>query len=259
MANVKTNNAQSRKGSKYDVVLSFAEEDRAFVDRVAGHLRAYDIRFFYDDDKRIETWGVCLDEYLDKVYRTEATYCVLFISEPYKNKRWTKFERLRAQARSFYEHGPYLLPFKLDATEIEEIPGTIAYLSVDRYDEQQLAQAIIDKFESQRSTWSRALKHTAKTITPGWRKAALVLISGGLLTYSLADRFTPPDMLARKLYERSRTVYNAARCKDSTISHAKGRGSCSDHEGVAYRFPDTVYSKTMEQCEKEAAEISLIK
>lgn len=258
MANVKTNTSQSRKRSKYDVVLSFAEEDRAFVDTVAGYLRTYDIRFFYDDDKRIETWGMCLDEYLDKVYRTEATYCVLFISEPYKNKRWTKFERLRAQARSFYEHGTYLLPFKLDATEIEEIPNTIAYLSVEKYDEKQLAQAIIDKFESNRSSWSRALKYTAKVITPRWRKALLVLLSGGLLTYSLADRFTPPDILAQKLYERSRTIYNAARCKDSTTSHAKGRGTCSDHDGVAYRFRDTVYSKTMEQCKKEAAEISLI-
>ena len=256
MAKSTTNNPRSKRG-KYDVALSFAEEDRSFVSDVAEYLRQHDIRFFYDDDKRIETWGINLYTYLDKVYREEATYCVLFISRYYKEKRWTNHERVRAQARAFYENQEYVLPFKFDNTEIEELQDSIAYLTVERYNAAQLAQAIVDKVELNKSSWSRTRKRAWKIFNPRLRKLALILATGSVLTYSLFDKFTPVDILARKLYERSRRNQEKARCNDSTISKSKGSGTCSHHDGVAYYFTDTSGAKTMEQCQKEAAEISL--
>lgn len=71
---------------KYDVALSFAEEDRAFVDIVARLLKERDVRIFYDDDKRVMTWGRDLRHDLDKVYRLQARLCVVFVSEAYGRK-----------------------------------------------------------------------------------------------------------------------------------------------------------------------------
>jgi hypothetical protein len=257
MAKSKTNNPRSAKRGKYDVALSFAEEDRSFVNDVAEYLRQHDIRFFYDDDKRIETWGINLYTYLDEVYREEATYCVLFISRYYKEKRWTNHERVRAQARAFYENQEYVLPFKFDNTEIEELQDSIAYLTVERYNAAQLAQAIVDKVELNKSSWSRTRKRAWKIFNPRLRKLTLLLATCSVLTYSLADKFTPVDILARKLYEKNRRMQDKAKCNDSTTSRSKGSGTCSRHKGVAYYFKDTSGAKTMEECRREAAKISL--
>ena len=258
MDNTKTNNPRRNKKGKYDVALSFAEEDRTFVSEVAQYLRFRKVRFFYDDDKRIDSWGRNLYDYLDKVYREEATFCVIFISNYYKKKRWTNHERIRAQARAFYENEAYILPFKFDNTEIEEIPDTTAYLSREGYNAEQLAQAIIDKLEISKTSWSRIKRRVSKMVTPRARKLFLALATGGVLTYTLADKFTPVDVLTRRLYERSMQVSEGAICIDGTISSSTGRGTCSHHGGVDYQFKDTIYSKTLEQCRKEAEDISLL-
>lgn len=257
MAKSKTNNPRSAKSGKYDVALSFAEEDRSFVSDVAEYLRQHDIRFFYDDDKRIETWGINLYTYLDKVYREEATYCVLFISRYYKEKRWTNHERVRAQARAFYENREYVLPFKFDNTEIEELQDSIAYLTVERYNAAQLAQAIVDKVELNKSAWSRTRKRAWKIFNPRLRKLTLLLATCSALTYVLADKFTPVDVLAQKLFERSKITNKGTVCKDGFISRSKGgKGTCSSHGGIDHRFEKTIYTKTLEQCRREAAATS---
>ena len=68
------------KPFEFDVVLSFAEEDRGFVDRVARHLKRKDVTFFYDKDAMIDTWGKNMYTHLHDIYRNKRRYCVMFIS-----------------------------------------------------------------------------------------------------------------------------------------------------------------------------------
>lgn len=65
----------------YDVGLSFAGEDREFVDGVADALRTSDLRFFYDKNEQVRLWGADLIRELFKVYREQCRYTVIFISE----------------------------------------------------------------------------------------------------------------------------------------------------------------------------------
>jgi hypothetical protein len=51
-------NSASRDGDfSYDVALSFAGEQRAYVQKVAAALRRRGIRPFYDDYEKVELWG----------------------------------------------------------------------------------------------------------------------------------------------------------------------------------------------------------
>jgi AbiJ-like protein/TIR domain-containing protein len=70
----------------YEVVLSFAGEDRLYVERVAEFLQKHGVKLFYDRYEEVTLWGKDLAEHLDKVYRGSARYCVMFISENYAKK-----------------------------------------------------------------------------------------------------------------------------------------------------------------------------
>lgn len=70
----------------YDVCLSFAGEERNYVELVAAELRDLGVRVFYDDYEQVALWGKNLYDHLDYVYSRAAKYCVLFASDSYARK-----------------------------------------------------------------------------------------------------------------------------------------------------------------------------
>ena len=83
---------------KYDVALSFAGEQRDYVEEVAGKLRSLNITTFYDriEEEIIRLWGGSLGENLHDVYENKASFVVMFISREYVDKAWTTHERRSA-------------------------------------------------------------------------------------------------------------------------------------------------------------------
>ncbi len=69
----------------FAVALSFAGEDRPYVQQVAASLAARGIRYFYDDDEeqRIRLWGKNLGEELQRIYMTASHAVVMFVSAAY--------------------------------------------------------------------------------------------------------------------------------------------------------------------------------
>jgi hypothetical protein len=129
----------------YDVVLSFAGEDRQYVELVADSLRALGIKVFYDYYEEASLWGKDLVEHFDLIYRLSGRYCVLFISEHYVRKVWTKQERRFALARALTERREYILPARFDNTEVPGLPPTIAHVALDGKSPAALAQLIQTK------------------------------------------------------------------------------------------------------------------
>jgi hypothetical protein len=130
---------------EFDIALSFAGEDRAYVDDVAERLRAKDIRVFYDKYEQATLWGKNLYDHLDYVYRHAARYCVPFISKHYADKVWTNHERQSAQARALEENREYVLPVRFDDTEISGLRSTIGYINAQHTTPDQLVQLILQK------------------------------------------------------------------------------------------------------------------
>jgi len=92
----------------------------------------------------------------------------------------------------------------------------------------------------------------------GKYKIAIVLLSivVVLSTPRLIEGFTPVEELAKKLHENSKYDFNGSICNDGKVSHSQGRGTCSWHGGVRYRFYTGDYSKSIEECRVEAKRLS---
>lgn len=133
---------------EYDVALSFAGEDRAFAENLAQLLAAKRVRVFYDKYEQANLWGKDLYQHLQAIYRDKARFCVVFLSEAYARKLWTKHELRQAQARAFEENTEYILPLKIDDTEIPGINQTVGYLDLRSDPIEEVADLLLQKLNS---------------------------------------------------------------------------------------------------------------
>jgi len=115
----------------YDVALSFAGEDRRHAEEIAEVLKAHGVRVFYDSFEQANLWGKDLFTHLHAVYSKKSRYCMVFVSKDYASKMWTVHERRSAQERVLKERdNEYLLPVRIDDTELPGFPSTIAYVGI---------------------------------------------------------------------------------------------------------------------------------
>jgi hypothetical protein len=122
--------SEAQNSHLYDIALSFAGEDRDYVEQVARGLKYRGIRVFYDTYEEATLWGKNLYDHLSDVYRNQAIFTVVFISKEYGAKLWTNHERKSAQARAFSENREYVLPARFDDTEVPGILPTVAYIDL---------------------------------------------------------------------------------------------------------------------------------
>ncbi len=142
----------------YHVALSFAGEDRPYVDQVASSLQSSGLRVFYDLYEKVGLWGKDLYVHLNEVYKDQAEYTVLFASKHYNEKLWTNHERKAAQERAFRENREYILPARFDDTPIPGVPATVGYIDLRSTPPGELAGLIAAKvrgMESDAERWSR--------------------------------------------------------------------------------------------------------
>ena len=123
----------SEQDFEYDVAISFASEDRAVAQQMADLLIRRGLKVFYDLYEQAELWGKDLYQHLQAVYRDKAQYCLIVVSASYSKKLWTKHELKQAQARAFQENREYILPMRLDDTEIPGINRTVGYVDMRKH------------------------------------------------------------------------------------------------------------------------------
>lgn len=134
---------------KYDVTLSFAGEDRDYVEAVAQHLKQNGIRVFYDKFEEVDLWGKDLGIHFDYVYRKGARYCVIFISGNYKKKIWTNHKIKTAIARAIETNVEYILPARFDDTEIDGIRPTLGFIDLRKISPDEFAYLVMKKLEKE--------------------------------------------------------------------------------------------------------------
>lgn len=136
---------------KYDIALSFAGEDRQFVDRVAEILKGESVNVFYDKFETVDLWGKDLAIHFDYVYRKSARYFIPFISRHYKNKVWTRHEVRTAISRAIQENEEYILPVRFDDTELDGIRPTLGFIDLRHTSPEALAEMILAKLKKEPS------------------------------------------------------------------------------------------------------------
>lgn len=130
---------------RYDIALSFAGEDRAYVEMVAEQLKVRDVSFFYDLYEQADLWGKDLYVHLTEVYRDKSRYTLMFISAHYKEKVWCNHERRAAQARAIEENSEYILPTRFDDTEIPGILSTTGFIDLRSKSPVEVALLVCEK------------------------------------------------------------------------------------------------------------------
>lgn len=131
--------------TEYDVALSFAGEDRSYVEDVANRLTHAGAKVFYDRYEQASLWGEDLYERLTDVYQKKARFTVMFISQHYAAKLWTRLERKAAQARAFTESQGYILPARFDDTDVEGLLPTVGFIDLRHHTPAQLTELICEK------------------------------------------------------------------------------------------------------------------
>lgn len=130
---------------QYDIALSFAGEDRAFVETLLNELEKREIKVFYDMKFQSHLVGSDLIEELYKIYSTESRYCGMVISESYRDKVWTQFERRTAQERALRSRGyGYMIPIRIDNTPLPGFHNTVGYVRAEEGPE-RIANIIAEK------------------------------------------------------------------------------------------------------------------
>lgn len=112
---------------EYDLAVSFAGEDREYVRAIVRGL-GDDIRVFYDEDEKSKLWGENLADLFMDLYENQSRYVLMIVSTAYAAKMWTHLERQSAMARAMKQAAPYILPVRMDDTELPGLLHTVGYL-----------------------------------------------------------------------------------------------------------------------------------
>jgi hypothetical protein len=137
--------AEAVPAVRYDVALSFAGENRRYVEEVANGLKAVGVSVFYDGFERADLWGKNLIEHLAEIYGKRSRFVVMFISKEYVEKAWTTHERRHAQDRALLAQSEYILPARFDDTAVPGMTMTVGFQDLRHMRPGELVDIVVAK------------------------------------------------------------------------------------------------------------------
>lgn len=129
-------------GQSFAVGLSFAGEQRLYVQDVALSLREKGVTVFYDRFHEVDLWGCDLVDTLNDLYSERLGLVVVFVSKDYVEKDFTNVERRAALAKAITTRKKYILPVRFDDVRLPGLPSTFGYLLASENSPEQLAVKI---------------------------------------------------------------------------------------------------------------------
>lgn len=129
----------------YDVVISFAGQQRAEAKAIASCLRKSGAKVFYDDYEKANLWGRNLYDHLADIYQNKGRYCLMLVSADYAAKAWPNHERQNAQARALVDKTGYILPVRFDNTVVPGLPLTISYVRFQDEGAEGICQLLLER------------------------------------------------------------------------------------------------------------------
>ena len=129
----------------FDVAISFAGEDREIAEALANRLVSLGVSVFYDRFFQSDLWGKDLYEHISDIYTNRSKFCVILVSAQYLLKKWTRHERKSAQARAFTQGPEYILPVRLDDSDLPGLASTVGYLDLRERSINDISDFILEK------------------------------------------------------------------------------------------------------------------
>lgn len=127
----------------YDVAISFAGEQRTYVEEVATRLKDLGAKVFYDGF--VDLWGKDLTVELARVFKSGARYILIFCSQEYVDKQWPNEERQHALAGRIERQDDSILLARFDPINLPGLPTSVAYIDIGKRKPYEIADLVLEK------------------------------------------------------------------------------------------------------------------
>jgi hypothetical protein len=133
----------------YDIAVSFAGEQREYVERTVTAAKALGLRVFYDLDEMVDLWGKNVLVEQRRIYRSRARFVVPFISADYLAKPYPRDEFDAAMMTAVRHGDEYILPVLMGEVVVppELLNPHVVYLKSDNHTPHQLATRLKSKVD----------------------------------------------------------------------------------------------------------------
>ncbi|MEV4648341.1 toll/interleukin-1 receptor domain-containing protein [Saccharopolyspora sp. NPDC049357] len=131
----------------YDIAVSFAGEQRDYVEAVVGAAKDRGLKVFYDKDKGNEWWGRNFIREQRKVYGSQTRFFVPFISTEYLAKPIPMDEFSAVMMTAVKQGDEYVLPVLMGDVQVppDLLHPHIGYLRSDDFTPEALAEQLVQK------------------------------------------------------------------------------------------------------------------
>lgn len=139
---------------EYDIAVSFAAEQRAYVAETVAQAKSLGLRVFYDRDMAFEWWGRNFITEQRKVFARGALFFVPFLSTEYLARPVPRDEFSHAMIKATEQGDHYILPVLIGKVVVpsELLSPHIGYLRADEHSPAQLAAMMWVKVDGARLT-----------------------------------------------------------------------------------------------------------
>jgi hypothetical protein len=129
---------------EYDIAVSFAGEQRDYVEQTVAACKALGLEVFYDKDKNNDWWGKNFIRDQRAIYSSHTRYFVPFISAEYLSKPIPMDEFSAAMMTAVKQGDGYILPVLMDDVQVpaDLLHPHVGYLHSRDYTPAQLAEQL---------------------------------------------------------------------------------------------------------------------
>lgn len=121
-------------GKKYNIAVSYASEQRSYVERFVKRLQSLKLQVYYDRNEQAHMVGKILDQELHKIYIQQSEHCVLFLSDAYIEKPVTRYESQIILSETLFKDG-FMYIFKFDDVTLPGLNRNFVYSSIKDFSE----------------------------------------------------------------------------------------------------------------------------
>ncbi|GGN22610.1 hypothetical protein GCM10011609_74950 [Lentzea pudingi] len=229
---------------EFDVALSYAGEDQDLVLPVVALLKDLGVELFHSLDREAEMWGLPLVEYFSDAFTKRARYVLLFSSRHYVDK-WSRLQHRAALGRALEQHSEYVLPIRIDDTEVPGLSPHVGYLDLRVHDAATIADAVVQKLAQHRAEFSPTTPITPRSVAAlarekprGWE----YLLYATVVAQGLSD-----------LQQKYREHFLRYSPRNGTVEHGNGIGLIRDRNVLLGEIIKVAVDSVFTSATQEAA------
>jgi len=119
---------------EFDIAVSYASEQREYVEKFVNFMEKKKLKVYFDRKEQARMQGKLLHEELAEIYSQNSMTRIIFLSNEYVNKPYTKFEAEIILAENVHEKYKMFI-FKFDDVSLPGLNRNMIYSTIREYND----------------------------------------------------------------------------------------------------------------------------